>query len=75
MPVILKYIHSDETPETVLVYVGNGCVCIRILCDSIFTDITIVETNNHSNICNCPGFGWDGVNLLPSSRYNAVFSI
>lgn len=31
-------------------YAGNGCVCIRTLCDSIFTDNTTAETYNHSNI-------------------------
>ena len=29
-------IHPDETPETVFVYVGNRCVCMRTFCDSIF---------------------------------------
>ncbi|XP_074875776.1 uncharacterized protein LOC142026553 [Buteo buteo] len=46
-------IHPDETPETVLVYVGNGCICMRTLCDSVFIDNTTVEINNHSNICIC----------------------
>ncbi|KAK4805581.1 hypothetical protein QYF61_009346 [Mycteria americana] len=46
-------IHPDETPETVLVYVGNGCACMRTLCDSIVTDTTTVETYTHSNICVC----------------------
>lgn len=44
-------IHPDETPETVLKYIGNGCICMRTLCESIFIDNTTVETNNHSNIC------------------------
>ncbi|XP_075346020.1 uncharacterized protein LOC142403691 [Mycteria americana] len=43
-------IHPNETPETVLVYVGNGRVCMRTLCDSIFIDNTTVDIYNHSNI-------------------------
>ncbi|XP_075346023.1 uncharacterized protein LOC142403694 [Mycteria americana] len=44
-------IHPNETPETVLVYVGNGRVCMRTLCDSI--DNTTVDIYNHSNIGIC----------------------
>ncbi|KAK4810571.1 LOW QUALITY PROTEIN: hypothetical protein QYF61_004534 [Mycteria americana] len=35
-------IRPYEVPETVLVYIGKGCVCMRTLCDFIFVDnITI----------------------------------
>ena len=33
-------IHPDETPETVLAYVGNGCICVRTLYNSTFIDNT-----------------------------------
>ncbi|XP_067170013.1 uncharacterized protein [Apteryx mantelli] len=46
-------IHPDETPETVLVYIGKGCVCMRTLCNLIFIDNITVDTSNHSNICVC----------------------
>jgi len=34
-------------------YVDNGCVCMRTLCDSITIDNTTVDIYNHSNICIC----------------------
>ncbi|KAK4811160.1 hypothetical protein QYF61_019791 [Mycteria americana] len=46
-------IQPDEAPETVLVYVGKGCVCMRTLCDFIFVDNVTVDTSNRSNICVC----------------------
>ncbi|KAK4832914.1 hypothetical protein QYF61_026557 [Mycteria americana] len=46
-------IHPDEAPETVLVYIGKGCVCMRTLCDFIFVDNVTVSTSNCSNICVC----------------------
>ncbi|XP_067164812.1 uncharacterized protein [Apteryx mantelli] len=46
-------IHPDETPETVLLYIGKGCVCTGTLCDLIFVDNITVDTSNHSNVCVC----------------------
>ena len=46
-------IRPDEAPETVLVYTGKGCVCMRTLCDVIFVDNVTVDTSNRSNICVC----------------------
>ncbi|KAI6058574.1 Protein NYNRIN [Aix galericulata] len=46
-------IHPNETLETVLVYIGKGCVCMRTHCDSIVIDNTIVDTSHHSNVCVC----------------------
>ncbi|XP_068521809.1 uncharacterized protein [Anas acuta] len=45
--------HPNETLETVLVYIGKGCVCMRTHCDSIVVDNTVVDTSNHSNVCVC----------------------
>ncbi|XP_068524887.1 uncharacterized protein [Anas acuta] len=46
-------IHPNETLETVLIYIGKGCVCMRTHCDSIVVDDTVVDTSNHSNVCVC----------------------
>ncbi|KAK4806952.1 hypothetical protein QYF61_027319 [Mycteria americana] len=46
-------IQPDEAPETVLVYIGKGCVCMRTLCNFIFVDNITVDTSNRSNICVC----------------------
>lgn len=46
-------IHPNETPETVLVYIGNGCACFRTACDSVFIEDLVVNTRNHSNFCVC----------------------
>lgn len=46
-------IHPNEIPETVLVYIGKSCVCMRTCYDSILIDNTNVDTSNHSNVCVC----------------------
>ncbi|KAK4825339.1 hypothetical protein QYF61_026858 [Mycteria americana] len=46
-------IHPDGTPETGLVYIGKGRVCMRTLCDFIFIDNITGDTSNRSNICVC----------------------
>ncbi|KAK4806026.1 hypothetical protein QYF61_007003 [Mycteria americana] len=46
-------VQPDEGPETVLVYIGKGCVCMRTFCDSVFVDNTTVDIGNHSKICVC----------------------
>ncbi|XP_069631692.1 uncharacterized protein [Haliaeetus albicilla] len=46
-------IHPNENPETVLIYIGKGCVCLRTVCDSLSVDEVVVETKNHSNFCVC----------------------
>ncbi|XP_042748656.1 LOW QUALITY PROTEIN: uncharacterized protein LOC122192214 [Lagopus leucura] len=39
--------------ESMLVYIGKGCACIRTHCDSIQIGDMIVDTANHSNLCVC----------------------
>ncbi|XP_042723881.1 LOW QUALITY PROTEIN: uncharacterized protein LOC122178042 [Lagopus leucura] len=39
--------------ESMLVYIGKGCACIRTHCDSIQIGNMIVDTTNHSNLCVC----------------------
>ncbi|XP_072707269.1 uncharacterized protein [Ciconia boyciana] len=46
-------VQPDEAPETVLVYIGKGCVCMRTFCDFVFVDNATVDIGNHSNICVC----------------------
>ncbi|XP_075344890.1 uncharacterized protein LOC142402885 [Mycteria americana] len=46
-------VQPDEAPETVLVYIGKGCVCMRTFCDFVFVDNAAVDTGNHSNVCVC----------------------
>ena len=46
-------IHPNENPETVLIYIGKGCVCLRTVCDFLSVDKVIVETKNYSNFCVC----------------------
>lgn len=48
-------IHPDTSQETVLVYIGLGCVCLRTACASVEIDDNnvILSTKNHSNFCIC----------------------
>ncbi|XP_074667533.1 uncharacterized protein LOC141917846 [Strix aluco] len=46
-------IHPNETPETVVIYVGKGCVCMRTRCDSLLIDGTVHNITNKSNLCVC----------------------
>ncbi|XP_063177384.1 uncharacterized protein LOC134508994 isoform X1 [Chroicocephalus ridibundus] len=46
-------IQPDETPETVLVYIGKGCVCMRSPCTFVFVDDIAVDISNNSNLCVC----------------------
>ncbi|KAK4828023.1 hypothetical protein QYF61_022800 [Mycteria americana] len=46
-------IHPDETLKIVLIYVGNRCLYMRTLCDSIFINTTTTGIYNHSNTCIC----------------------
>uniref|UniRef100_A0A8C3PND6 Uncharacterized protein n=1 Tax=Calidris pygmaea TaxID=425635 RepID=A0A8C3PND6_9CHAR len=46
-------IHLNENPETVLIYTGKGCVCMRTLCSTILVDSLTIDTSNHSNVCVC----------------------
>ena len=43
----------DDNPETVLVYIGKGCACLRTACNSVSVDTVIVDAKNHSNFCVC----------------------
>ncbi|XP_050842348.1 uncharacterized protein LOC108963651 isoform X1 [Serinus canaria] len=48
-------IHPDTNQQTVLVYIGEGCVCLRTVCDIIEIDENKVplSVKNHSNFCIC----------------------
>lgn len=46
-------IHPNENMETVLVYIGKECICMRTSCNFLFVDNLTVDTTNHSNICTC----------------------
>ncbi|OWK60872.1 hypothetical protein RLOC_00000527 [Lonchura striata] len=48
-------IHPDTNQQTILVYTGNGCVCLRTVCNVIETDKNKVplSSKNHSNFCIC----------------------
>ncbi|XP_063280697.1 uncharacterized protein LOC134565168 isoform X2 [Prinia subflava] len=46
-------VHPNETSETVLVYIGNGCACFRTACNVVTIENVILETKNHSNFCAC----------------------
>ncbi|XP_068888050.1 uncharacterized protein [Aphelocoma coerulescens] len=48
-------IHPDTSPKTVLVYVGQGCVCLRTTCTSMMIDDNVINVTarNHSNFCIC----------------------
>jgi len=47
-------IHPNETPETTLMYIRNGCICMRTLCNFISINNTTVDIHSLSNtrICN-----------------------
>ena len=44
-------VHPNESPKTVLIYIGKGCVCLRTVCEFLTVDKVIVETKNYSNLC------------------------
>uniref|UniRef100_A0A8C5TKU6 Integrase catalytic domain-containing protein n=1 Tax=Malurus cyaneus samueli TaxID=2593467 RepID=A0A8C5TKU6_9PASS len=46
-------IHPKENPKTVLICIGDGCVCIRTACDKIIIESLVVDTKNNSNFCVC----------------------
>ncbi|XP_061873044.1 uncharacterized protein LOC133628652 isoform X2 [Colius striatus] len=46
-------IHPDANQKTVLVYIGQGCVCLRTACTSIVVDKIIMDSKNNSNFCIC----------------------
>ncbi|XP_075595288.1 uncharacterized protein LOC142599302 [Balearica regulorum gibbericeps] len=46
-------VHPNENPETILIYIGKGCVCLRTVCDFLYVDEVVVEIKNHSNFCIC----------------------
>ncbi|XP_063277375.1 uncharacterized protein LOC134563397 [Prinia subflava] len=43
----------NKSLETVLVYIGYGCVCLRTICDSVFVEGVEIGVKNHSNLCVC----------------------
>jgi len=46
-------IHLNELTNRVVVYIGEGCACLRTSCDKIQIDGSIKAMKNHSNICVC----------------------
>jgi len=46
-------IHLDDTPNTVHVYTGKGCVYMRSSCNFIFIDDIATDIDNHLNFCVC----------------------
>ena len=56
-------IHPSGTPETVITYVGVGCVCLRTLCDFVQVDDLTIDTSNHSNSCICNFVSLTGCDL------------
>lgn len=45
-------IHPNEKPETVLIYIGKSCVCMKTHCNFIVINDT-VDTRTHVNPCIC----------------------
>lgn len=65
-------IHPNKIPETVLVYIGNGCACLRTACDKVFIENLVVDTKTHSNFCVCnftKSTGCDFSYLAPLTSY------
>lgn len=48
-------VHPDSDQKTVLVYIGQGCVCLRTACAfvKIDNDNVTITAKNHSNFCIC----------------------
>ncbi|XP_042660771.1 uncharacterized protein LOC116964869 [Tyto alba] len=48
-------IHPDNSKKTVIIYAGQGCICLRTAC--VFVEIdpdnVTLFTGNHSNFCIC----------------------
>jgi len=45
--------YPKELTNTVVVYIGEGCACLKTSCDKIQTDGSIKAMKNHSNSCVC----------------------
>ena len=47
-------IHPEEATDSMLVYIGNGYVCIRKLCENLIIDGYFTHNvSNQSNMCVC----------------------
>jgi len=46
-------IHPNEAPNTVLVYIGKGCVCVRCPCNFILIDNKVTAIDNNLKFCVC----------------------
>ena len=59
------------------VYIGNGCICVRTLCDSRSVDNTTVDIDDHLNTCICNFTKTAGCNLnnIFSSYHNSSITI
>ncbi|XP_075595325.1 uncharacterized protein LOC142599343 [Balearica regulorum gibbericeps] len=60
-------VHPNENPETILVYIGKGCVCLRTVCDFLYVDEVVVEIRNNSNFCICNFTKIDGCDFSYST--------
>lgn len=56
-----------QHPETVLVYIGKGCVCFRTACNFVSVDNVYVNSKNHSNFCACNFTGITGCDFSYTS--------
>ncbi|XP_074703747.1 uncharacterized protein LOC141933198 [Strix aluco] len=70
-------VHPNENPKTVLIYIGEGCVCLRTVCEFLTVDKIIIETKNYSNLCVCnftKVIGCDFSYLAPVTSYQLLQS-
>uniref|UniRef100_A0A8B9BUJ2 Uncharacterized protein n=1 Tax=Anser brachyrhynchus TaxID=132585 RepID=A0A8B9BUJ2_9AVES len=72
-------IHPNTSQKTVLVYIGQGCVCLRTACAFVEVDkenITL-PSKNHSNFCICNFvriFGCDFLYMAPVVSHQLIKS-
>lgn len=59
-------IHPNEKPQTVLIYIGKGCVCMRTHCNFIVFNIDTVDTRTHANPCICNFTKITGCDFTPT---------
>lgn len=47
-------IYPEEATDSMVVYIGNGCVCVRTLCENLIIDGNFTNNvSNQSNVCVC----------------------
>lgn len=62
-------VHPDATPKTILVYIGQGCVCLRTICAFMIVNNNNINVaaRNYSNFCICNFTKIDGCDFLYSA--------